>query len=105
MVERDQAVVKPRMAIRQLQIIHSPTRQPRLDKILQLIAPIPKTTPQRKRQIDFVQQFIARHQAVEHLPGISKLDVRAVIAGQLAPGPERPQRQKWLRRDEGIARG
>src|SRR5205807_1951572 len=94
-VEHDQAVVEANVAIRQLQIVCSSTRQLRLDKILQIIAPIAETAAERKRQVQFFQQFVARHQAVEQTPWIAKLQLALALRADFAARPKRAEDKKW----------
>ncbi len=79
MVEHNEAVVKSDVAIGQFQIVDGAAREFRLGEILQVVAPETKAAAQRKRQVNFVQQFKARHQAVEQMPRIS--EVRSAECG------------------------
>ena len=75
MIEHDQAVVKTDVTVRQFKIVHGPARQFRLGKVFQIITPETKAPSERKRQVDFFKQFEARHQSIEQMPGIAKLNV------------------------------
>ena len=76
MIKDHQAVVKTNMAIGQFQIVHRPARQFRLGEIFQVVAPVTERAAERKRRINFVQQFIARHERVEQMPRIAELNLR-----------------------------
>ena len=102
MIEHHQAVVKTRVAIGQFQIIDGPARQLRLHEILQIIAPIAEAAAQRKRQVNFIQQFVARHQSVQHFPRIAELEMPPPV--QFATRTKRAKGQKRPGRDERIAR-
>src|ERR1051325_10506566 len=60
MVEHNEAVVKPGAAIGQFEVAHRSPGKFRFNKILQIVTPISETTAQRKRQGDFVEDFVAR---------------------------------------------
>jgi len=102
MIEGDEAVVKTDVAIWEFEVIDGAARQARLDEILEIVTPIAKAAAQRKRQVDFLQQFVARHQLLQRLPGIAK--ARPARALHLAPRAERAKNQQRTRRDERIAR-
>src|SRR5262245_61427654 len=104
MVEHDEAVVKADAAVRQFEIVHRPPRNLRLDKILQIVTPVAETPAERKRQIDFVEHFITRHQSFEQAPRIPELDMNARFSLQLAASSDRTESEKRPRRDERIAR-
>src|SRR5437762_7913332 len=74
MVKHNEAVVKANVAIGKFEVVHRPARKFRFDKIFQIVTPVAETAAERKRQIDFVEHFIARHQAIQHVPWIAELD-------------------------------
>src|SRR5260370_26623160 len=110
MVERPQAVMEPGLAVGQLNIVDGAAWQARLDEILQVISPKTKTAAQREREVQFIEQFITRHQTVEDLPGIAKLNMPFLIfprlrgENQFAPRAGGAKRQKRPRSHERIAR-
>jgi len=59
MIEHGEAVVKTHVAIRQFQVVNSAAGEFRFDKILQVITPESETAAQRKRQVQFLEQFVA----------------------------------------------
>src|SRR5580693_2274417 len=75
MIENDDAVVKAYVAIRQLQIVQRAAREFGFGKVFKIVAPNPKTSAQGKRQVQFIENFTARHQRVQDLPRIAKLNV------------------------------
>jgi hypothetical protein len=75
MVEHHEAVIETNVAIGQLEIVDGMARQPRLDEVFQIIAPVTKATSKRKRKVNFIQQFAPRQKRVEDLPRITELDV------------------------------
>ena len=70
MIENHKAVVKADVAIGQFQIVDGAAREFRLGEIFQVVAPETKATAERKRQVNFVQQFKARHQASSRCHGL-----------------------------------
>ena len=85
MIEDNQAGIEPETTIGKFKIIDGPAAEFGLDKIPKVVAPVAKTAAKRKGQIDFVEQFIARHQSIQHPPGIAELDV---VARRLAFRPQ-----------------
>ena len=81
MIEHDQAVVKTDVAVGQFEIVDGAAREFRLGEIFQVVTPITETAAERKRQINFVQQFEARHQAVEQMPRVAELDLGFGVRG------------------------
>src|ERR1039458_7097049 len=75
MVKDDQAVVETNVAVGQFQIVDGAARKFRLGEILQVVAPVTERAAERKRQVNFVEQFKARHQSVEQMPWIAELNV------------------------------
>src|ERR1035437_748979 len=73
MVEHDKTVVKAGVAIGQFEVVDGTAREFRLDEILQIITPVAEATAERERQINLVEQFVARHEGVEHVPRIAVL--------------------------------
>src|SRR5581483_7562101 len=71
-IENHQAVVKPGMAVRQFKVVDGSPRLARFDKILQVIAPITRASPERKWPVDFIRQLEARHQVVQRAPWIAE---------------------------------
>src|SRR5258706_13969107 len=108
MVERHEAVMETGLAIGQLKVIDGAARQARLDKIFQVISPKTKTAAQRKREVQFIEQFVTRHQTVEDLPGIAKLNMpflphsRLRRENQFASRAGGAKRQERPRGHEGI---
>ena len=82
MVEHDEAVVKAGVAIGQFEVVDGAAREFRLGEIFQVVAPAAETAAERKRQVNFIQQFAARQQRVQNLPGIAELDVTAWRRGE-----------------------
>ena len=70
MVEHNQAVVKADVAIGQFEVVDGAAREFRLGEIFQIVAPVTKTAAERKRQVNFIQQFIARHEASSSCHGL-----------------------------------
>ena len=85
MVEHNEAVVKANAAIGQFEVIHRAPRKFRFDKILQIVTPVAETAAERKRQINFLEQFVARHQTIKRVPRIAELDVAARLFGFRPP--------------------
>src|SRR5881394_263111 len=107
MVKHNEAVVKAKVAIGKFEVVYRPAREFRFDKILQLVTPAAETATEGKRQINFVEQFIARHQALHHVPWVTELDMGAWRFGfgpQLASRSKRSKGEKRPRRDERISR-
>jgi len=104
MIERDEAVVESDVAIGKLEIIDSAAGEARLDEIFEFISPITETAAKRKRQVQFVEQFVARHEGVQDLPGVAELGLRdaAGALGEFASRPEGAKFQEWPRGDERI---
>src|SRR6185503_3660856 len=103
MVEHNEAVVKANVAIGKFEVVCRPARESRFDKILQPVTPAAETATEGKRQIDFVEQFIARHQTFHYVPWISELDMGAGRVGfgpPLASRSKRSKVKKRSRRDE-----
>src|SRR5258708_23220487 len=69
MVKRYQTVVETDLAIRQFEIIYRAAREFGFDEILKVVAPVTETTAEREGQVRFFEQFAARHQSVQHVPG------------------------------------
>ena len=86
MIENNQAVIKADLTVRQFQIIRGVAFEARFNKVLQIVSPVTKTAAERKRQIQFLEQLVARHQAVQQMPGISELHAGAFGGEQLAAG-------------------
>ena len=61
MVENNEAVVKANAAIGQFEVVYRSSSEFRLDIILQIVTPVAETAAEREWQIDFVEQFVARH--------------------------------------------
>ena len=108
MIEDHEAVVKAHVAIRQFEIVHRPAREFRLGEILQVVTPVAEAAPKRERQINLVEQFVARHQRIEHVPRIAKLGLGSGVWGlgvrDFALRTKRAKRQKRSRRNERIPR-
>ena len=79
MIEHDQAVVKADVAVGQFEIVDGTAREFRLGEIFQVVAPVTEAAAERKRQINFVQQFEARHQTVEQMPRVAELESGAGV--------------------------
>src|SRR5262245_55295889 len=96
MIKNDEAVIKPDVTIREFQIIDSSPGKFGLNKIFQIIAPMPEATSKRKWKVHFIEQLITQHEALEHMPGISKKDLAIFGGSQFASrspgakGEERP---------------
>ncbi len=103
MVEDDEAVVKTGVAVGQFQIIHRAAREFWLGKIFQVVAPVTKRAAERKRQVNFVEQFKTRHERVEDVPRVAELKLRAG-GSDFAARAEGAKGEKRIRRDKGIAR-
>ena len=73
MVEDDEAVVKADVAVGQFQIVDGAAGEFWLSEIFQVVAPVTKCAAERKRQINFVEQFKARHERVEQMPRVAEL--------------------------------
>src|ERR1043165_8697430 len=61
MIENHEAVVKTHVAIGQFQIVYGAARELRLDEILEVITPIAKAAAEREREINLIEQLVARH--------------------------------------------
>ena len=83
MVENHETIVEADVAVRNFEVIRGPAGELWLDEILQIIAPITEATAERKWQIQFIEQLVSRHQALEEPPGISILDLCAECRNQL----------------------
>src|SRR5262249_28468127 len=70
MVEDDQAVVEADVAIRQLEIVDGSPGQFGFAKILQLVAPVAEAAAGREWQVEVIEQFVAGHEGIEHMPRI-----------------------------------
>jgi hypothetical protein len=73
MVKNDEAVVEADMAVGQFKIIDGATREFGFDEVFQVVTPITETAAKGKREVEFFEQFVAGHQAVEQVPGIAEL--------------------------------
>ncbi len=104
MVEDHQAVIEAHVTIRQFEIIGGAPGQSRLDEVLQVITPITEAAPQRKRQVQFIEQFVARHQPVQNTPGIPELKPRVRPLRQPALRTNRAQDQERAGGDKGVTR-
>src|SRR5688572_8783341 len=104
MIEDDERVVKADATIRQFQVVDSFSWQVWLDKILEVVSPVTEATTERKRQVDFFEQLIARHQAVEDAPWIAELLVQTVARAKLATRTGGAKREERFCGDERIAR-
>ena len=103
MVEDDEAVVKTDVAIGQFQIVDRAARQFRLGEIFQVVAPVAERAAERKRQINFIEQFEARHQRIEQMPRVAEMDCELRIASatsNFAARAEGTEGQKRIDRDE-----
>ena len=103
MVEDDEAVIEAHMAIGQFQVIHGAAVKFWLDETLQVVTPITKRATQRKRQVDFVQDFATGQERVENLPGVAELDIRheaRSMGPDFTARAEGTKGQKWPRRDK-----
>src|SRR3954471_8233911 len=104
MVEHHEALIESDVAIGQLEIVDGRAGQSRLDEILQVVAPITKTTSQREWQINFVEQLVAGHEGLQQAPGIAELDLAAIGFGkQFAAGPQRSKPEERIGGDERVA--
>src|SRR5258706_2920703 len=65
MVEYDQSVVKPDMAIGQFEIVHRSARKAWFDEVLQIVTPIAETAPEGEGKIELVKQFASGHESVK----------------------------------------
>ena len=74
MIEDDEAVVKSDVAVGQFQIVDGAAREFRFGEIFQVVAPVTKAPPSGNGRVNFVQQFIARHQRVEDVPRVAELE-------------------------------
>ena len=81
MIEDDQAVVKTDVAVGQFQIIDGAAREFWFGEIFQVVTPVAKRAAERKRQVNFVQQFKARHERVEQMPRVAELELRVRGSG------------------------
>jgi D-mannonate dehydratase len=73
MIEHHQTVVKAHRAIGQLEVVDGASRQTRLDEVLQVVTPVAEAATERKRKVRLIQQFVARHQPIEHVPRVAVL--------------------------------
>src|SRR5258706_10916862 len=58
MVKNNQAVVKSKVTVRQIQIVCRTPRQSRLEKGFEIVSPETKTPAEGKRKIDLITKFI-----------------------------------------------
>src|SRR5260221_11169870 len=58
MVKNNQAVVKSKVTVRQIQIVCRTPRQSRLEKVFEIVSPETKTPAEGKRKIDLITKFI-----------------------------------------------
>ena len=75
MVEDDEAVVETDVAVGQFQIVDGAAREFGFGEIFQVVTPAAKRAAERKRQVNFIEQFKARHQRVEQMPRVAELDL------------------------------
>src|SRR5262249_11232933 len=73
MIENDETVIKADMAVGQIKVVNSAAREFGLNKIFQIVSPITEAAAQRKRKVEFLEQFVARHKTVEQMPGVAEL--------------------------------
>ena len=104
MIEDHQAVVKTDMTFGQFKIVDGAPRKFRFDKVFQVVTPITKAATEWEWQIHFVEQFVARHQAIENAPRVAELDVASFAGHQFTTRAKRTKRQKWSDGDERIPR-
>src|SRR6266849_9416609 len=102
MIEDHQAVVETDVALGQFKIIDRPADQPRLDKVLQIVSPVAEAAAERKWPVQFLEQFVTRHQTVKQMPGIAKLDLPPVRGRQFAARAEGAEGQEGPSRDKRI---
>ena len=103
MVEHNKTVVKAGMAVGQFKIVDGVAREFRLGEIFKIITPITETAAERKRQVDFIKQFATRHERIEGLPRIAKLDIRCATWGvrhDFAARTAGTEREKRICRNE-----
>ena len=110
MVEHDEAVVKTGVAIGQFEVVDGAAREFRLGEIFQIVTPVTEAAAERKRQVNFIQQFAARQQRVQNLPRIAELDglsadswhrqERTPGSGDFATRAEGAEREKRRRGDK-----
>ena len=83
MVEDDDAAIEANAAIRQFEIVDGVSGELRLDKIFEVVAPVAEAAAKRERHVQIIQQFVALHEHVEHMPWIAELLVRAIFGRDL----------------------
>ena len=71
MIKDEERIVKTYVTIGEIEIVRSPTWSLRFDKTLEIIAPVTKTPPQRKRGVVFGHGREGGHQFLKQIPRIS----------------------------------
>src|ERR1043166_1046169 len=99
MIEHDHAAVETNAAVREFQIVDRIQRELRLDKIFKIVTPIAEAAAEREGEVHFIENFIARHERIEHVPGIAELFVGAVTGNHFATRAVR-NKPKELARDD-----
>src|ERR1043166_4777278 len=99
MIEHDDAAVEPYAAVGKLEIVDGVPGQLRLDEVFQIVTPIAEAAAEREGEVHFIENFIARHERIEHVPGIAELFVGAVTGNHFATRAVR-NKPKELARDD-----
>jgi hypothetical protein len=103
MIENDETVVEADMAVGQFEIVDGAAREFGFNEVFQVVAPITETAAERKREVEFFEQFAAGHEAVEQVPGIAELHFGSFGRMKFAAGTEGAEGQERMRGKEGVA--
>ena len=101
MIKDDEAVVETDVAVGQFQIADGSAREFRLGEVFQVVAPETEAAAERKRQVNFVENFKSRHERIEQMPGAAELQLMVdgwwLMAGRnFAARAEGSERQKRI---------
>ena len=109
MIEDNQTIVKTDVAVGQFQIVDGAAREFRLGKVFQVVAPAAERAAERKGRINFIEQFVARHERIKQMPRIAELrlaDGRFQMGNvDFAARAEAAKSEKRIRRDKRVTRG
>ena len=73
MIKNDQAVIEANLAVGYFQVIYGVAGYPLFNEAFQIVSPESEASTDWKREVKFIENLVARHQAVENGPWISEL--------------------------------
>ena len=73
MIENGKAVIKADAAVGQLEVVDGTTREFGFGEVFQVVAPETEAAAERKRQVNFVQNFKSRYERFEQMPRVAEL--------------------------------